>query len=402
MPRRWQQGSVIAAFCLLTLPLLADNYAQRQHPSPHHRLGVRYKAANRDVAAMIKAGFEPGDAIAHFTHMTFMPMYWYYLPQEQYMAGFGRQDVRNLVNSFPAESLWRLSKSMPERLEDIIRGKQRIWFTVSWWEMGEWPAYARLMLNWLDHHAVRELRVPFDDITLYRYRLLENGDATVPVERLADYGDATLPAYGRVQAADAVDWRDSFEAAARFLEETPPAVVGLSADTDTRPATIAVANETNDFQALTCSAFLSAETFTAAAFRRLLPKEESWRPINTWEMNCGDALDEQAMAVFFEPDDPEQCSVFAESDLPQGQYAVMARMLVGGDTATQASLRFEAASLMHMQVQAGVGAFTPHAGQLTPTLGVGSYWEYDIFRRAIPAARDRRAASPTRLRFGQF
>lgn len=250
---------------------------------------------------------------------------------------------------------------MPERLEDIIRGKQRIWFTVSWWEMGEWPAYARLMLNWLDHHAVRELRVPFDDITLYRYRLLENGDATVPVERLADYGDATLPAYGRVQAADAVDWRDSFEAAARFLEETPPAVVGLSADTDTRPATIAVANETNDFQALTCSAFLSAETFTAAAFRRLLPKEESWRPINTWEMNCGDALDEQAMAVFFEPDDPEQCSVFAESDLPQGQYAVMARMLVGGDTATQASLRFEAASLMHMQVQAGVGAFTPHA-----------------------------------------
>lgn len=103
LPRRWQQGSVIAAFCLLTLPLLADNYAQRQHPSPHHRLGVRYKAANRDVAAMIKAGFEPGDAIAHFTHMTFMPMYWYYLPQEQYMAGFGRQDVRNLVNSFPAE-----------------------------------------------------------------------------------------------------------------------------------------------------------------------------------------------------------------------------------------------------------------------------------------------------------
>ena len=229
--------TAIAVLVALTIPCLADHYAQRIHPDWGHRLGARYKVQNREAAHYIAEHMASGDFVGHTSHFTLCP-FTYYLSADQRTLGFAEEERQGLLRSYPNEPMWERLGFFPVRIEPAIERARRIWLVQSWWEPFDLDPLSRQLRAWLDGHCIREERKPFDGLTVYLYTNNPALRMETETYQLADYGDDVVVSYyrfpddeeGRVEQND---WQR------RFLAEFPASadvLVGNATMTDATPA----------------------------------------------------------------------------------------------------------------------------------------------------------------------
>lgn len=168
LPRLLKIGSVLT-IVILTLPLLADTYAQRFHPMPQHRLGVRHKADNRAASAYILKNGIPGEPILHTSHVT-LPSFRIYLdayPQKHICLT--PEDVEGFISAYPNATLWENLDMIPIPVNTLDLNVASCWFVISWWEPFESPAYFEEMESRLQEQFNETERQDFFAITLIHY-----------------------------------------------------------------------------------------------------------------------------------------------------------------------------------------------------------------------------------------
>lgn len=199
----------LAALAGLTAPCLADYYRQDLHPLESHRMGVRYKAQNREAAQYIAEHLEDGDRVGHTTHFTYYP-FRHYFDAWQSMVAFTGQEEIDLIRSHPNAPLWRNHGVMPVRLETLLAGAERLWLVDSFWEVSFKPhPHTAVYRAWLDGQLVREGGRQFDGVTVYLYRNDPDVKARAVTSQVADSGEWTQPHYmfDEVDAPLATAWR---------------------------------------------------------------------------------------------------------------------------------------------------------------------------------------------------
>ena len=167
----WKLLRVGTALVLITLILatLHDYYAQNLHPLRTHRMGVRYKVANRDAAALIASQWREGDFIGHASHFTLFPFYHYLPNAPQSYLRLTEDELMGFLQSLPNEALWERYHAIPVRAEQATKNAQRVWLVESWWEPFELPPQVVQLRDWLDSHFTRESSRAFDGVTVYLY-----------------------------------------------------------------------------------------------------------------------------------------------------------------------------------------------------------------------------------------
>jgi hypothetical protein len=154
---------------MLILPTLHDYYSQNLHPLQTHRMGVRYKVANRDAAAFIASQWREGDFIGHASHFTLFPFYHYLPNAPQSGLRLTEGELRGFLQALPNEALWERYHAVPVRAEQATKNAQRVWLVESWWEPFELPPQVLQLRDWLDSHFTRESSRAFDGVAVYLY-----------------------------------------------------------------------------------------------------------------------------------------------------------------------------------------------------------------------------------------
>jgi len=154
---------------MLILPTLHDYYAQNLHPLQTHRMGVRYKVANRDAAAFIASQWRDGDFIGHASHFTLFPFYHYLPNAPQSALRLTEGERRGFLQALPNEALWERYHAIPVRAELATKSARRIWLVESWWEPFDPPSIVKDLRDWLDSHFTRESSRAFDGVAVYLY-----------------------------------------------------------------------------------------------------------------------------------------------------------------------------------------------------------------------------------------
>ncbi len=159
----------LAAFAALTLFPLTDHYRQRLHPSWDHMVAARHKADTRGAASFVKERMRGGDRIVHRANYT-VPSFEHYLLSPQVPVEFTVRDVWRSLQGYPDIAAYESSGNISRQLDQTLQGAARAWFVGSSWErFNVGPVVGAVMARWLDLHAVRVLRKPFDGLTLYLY-----------------------------------------------------------------------------------------------------------------------------------------------------------------------------------------------------------------------------------------
>jgi len=141
---------LLLLICLLTLPSLKAHYNNQIHPLQHHRLAVRHKVDNRDAAAYVGTHVEPGELIAHFSHVTMQPFRIYQPGLLQKHIVLTEDGIQGFLNAYPNEPMWRELELVPELIEDAVGSRDSVWLVISWWEAFEIPPSADDILNWFN------------------------------------------------------------------------------------------------------------------------------------------------------------------------------------------------------------------------------------------------------------
>lgn len=199
---RWARIAVLGLIVALTVPALADYYAQRIHPMIHHRIGARYKVDNRSAAHYIQQHWHEGDAVAHASTVTLGPFLYHYLKAPQAFAGFGEQEWKGHIASFPDEELWKSLGFQPRRVEDLLTDARRVWLVTAWWEPKEHFPHATALRAWFDQQGVRMDYQYFDGVQLYLFDLAPAARERATVDWVSDLGwyetpRIVLPGEGR-------------------------------------------------------------------------------------------------------------------------------------------------------------------------------------------------------------
>ncbi|MCC6695609.1 MAG: glycosyltransferase family 39 protein [Candidatus Hydrogenedentes bacterium] len=354
--------AALSCTLLLTALCLPDYYAQRLHPSEQHRLGVRYKVDNRGVASLIRSEWKPGDAIAHFSHFSLLPMRYRYLPDlPQFTVGFTEQDTLDMIHSFPLRTLWDNVGALPRRIDSIAGESKRIWLVESWWEPDNLFPTARLYRTWLDLHAMRIARFPLDGVTLYLYDRQAVTDHHARAVQVADAGDVAAPYYLRFTPNPAAfsgqAWIESFQETVETMETDPRAdfpilsagngILGSGTDSSGVRLRYAIDREDDrDKNALRMAVLTSHQAIVPLQFDRESPDSDDWRPIQHGNPDFKGDIDEFAYAATLRAGDPETTALTASARLAPGRYSVYARIWreTGPFNASRARVRFALAS----------------------------------------------------------
>ncbi|MBI5091919.1 MAG: glycosyltransferase family 39 protein [Candidatus Hydrogenedentes bacterium] len=338
LPGWWGKGLVLAAMTGLTLACLADHYAGRLHPSPEHRLGVRYKADFAAAARHIRENLAPGDVIAHYSHVTLLPSRHFFFPQaDQCVTGFTSADREGIFQSFANRPIWEHMGVTWDRLENVAARAQRVWFAASWWEPFDMPPDVRLYTEWLDLHGVRLERKSYSGLTLYLYDLASARNVSTKVARVADFGGYSAPSYitqSVPQATDATA-NSSPVRSNPAIDLTEFAVPGFSviAPADgmvpaSGLAEVAVrrAPSADSGSPVTCEVYLSADVVMPLAFERETPDADLWSPVVHGNPSFRDSVDPVAMAAHLDRDTIQSPRLRAQANLPPGTYSVVAHV----------------------------------------------------------------------------
>lgn len=170
----WLKAAALAAIGVLTVPCLADHYAQRLHPSPAHRLGVRYKVQNREAARYILESLRAEDAVIHASQVSLFP-FRYYLPREQYAISLTDAELEGYLSAYPDEAACGFAGTLPRPIGEAVGNARQVWYVESWWEPFDKPpdftSYCDSYRNWLNERYTLMERKEFFGIVVYRYRV---------------------------------------------------------------------------------------------------------------------------------------------------------------------------------------------------------------------------------------
>ena len=181
-------GGALAVVGVLSVPCLVDYYAQRMHPSWDHVIGAIYKVDNRAAAAHIAERLEEGDFVAHRSHHTLMPFFYYLDKAEQAMVRFCAKDRYDIGLAFPDKPLLERWGLVAEGLEEAASRPRRIWFVESSWQPLQFDPVSWWLRGWLDAHGVCLERVPFDGLTLHLYCIDRHLKLTTRTNRVVHHG----------------------------------------------------------------------------------------------------------------------------------------------------------------------------------------------------------------------
>lgn len=333
LPRR---GMVCAAGVLiagLTMPCLADHYAQRLHPSLAHRLGARVKAANRDVANHIREGMRPGDVVGHYSHVTLFPMRDHYLPDlPHYTLGFTDGDREALTESWPHRSVWEHAGALAARVDAVAAGAERMWYIESWWEPEDRPSSVYLYNGWLNAHAWLVERKEFAGVSLCLYDIEAFNRVRPRVAQIADFERESVPEYVPHDGARQADQPELNRSPKRLSETTAlgkEAVPGFalvrgeqkSAPGDSAGIRIEFAAPPGPLE---CRLYECAEAIPPIAFRRADPATSAWFPVLHQNPAFLDTTDRIKMARTVAGNDRGDDALHADVILDPGDYQVFA------------------------------------------------------------------------------
>ena len=168
----WQAlPRLLRAFSLLlilglTAPLLIDTYAQRVHPLPQHRLGVRHKADTRGAANYVREHGTQGQPIFHASHVT-LPSFRVYLPQNpQKHVCLGYEQLEGFIRAYPNLPLWQHLDMVPVPVTELDIQQTSFWLVISWWEPFERPPDILQLERWFYDHCNHTEMHDFYGITL--------------------------------------------------------------------------------------------------------------------------------------------------------------------------------------------------------------------------------------------
>ncbi len=226
-------AAALSLFAGLSVPCLADHYAQRLHPSMFHRMGVRYKIQNREAAHYITERLAEEDFVGHSSQVT-LASFCYYLSRAQTMLSFTEEERLGIIGFYPNVPLWEHIGFLPVRVESATENARRVWLVQSWWEPADLDPLSKQLVGWLDGHCVREGREPFDGLTVYLYRNDPELKAVTKTNQLADYGDKTVPHYlfpeNDAGISAGTEWRRRFLARSVDSPDEQPGLYGVQFD----------------------------------------------------------------------------------------------------------------------------------------------------------------------------
>jgi hypothetical protein len=263
---------VVALFTLMTIPALSDVYQQNIHPVWDHVIGARYKIDSRSAAHLVKDQWQSGDVLTHSSTFSYPPFrYHYFQDEDQRVLAFTGAEFQLLLKSYPDEKAWTTIGFVPQRIEDVIADKDRVWYVQSAWE-----PFSQVPLNeefraWLDAHGTRLQQHRFDGIQVYlydmttarepddlRYRRLENGRDHID--------DAWNPTDPRTEQSEE-EW---------LLPTSRPLEFQFYPQ-----ESLEVRNTTEDSVEFTSIAYTSIDSIPALAFDRE-PDSNVWRPSSSY------------------------------------------------------------------------------------------------------------------------
>jgi hypothetical protein len=271
-PFRGARLAMLAALAGLSVPAIADHYAQRIHPVFEHRMGVRYKVDNRGAAEFIRANWREGDVVAHASTVTLGPFLYHYLDAPQAFAVLGPEEWEAHLENYPDEKVWESLGFLPERVDDFVRGAPRAWLVSAGWEPEELFAHGILLRAWLDAHGVRLLERHDGEVDVYLFDL----SAQTPVDRVADLGW-----YTKMQPS-AVSTPTSVESLPRARD---PSALDVwfaggrgGGEPDSGKFAVVIRNRSELARNIAVTVRRAAEVVSSLAFDRE-PESEVWRPI---------------------------------------------------------------------------------------------------------------------------
>jgi len=294
MKPRWVGWATAGLIMLLTVPTLADHYAQRLHVWPH-RIGARYKVDNRGSAAHIKERIREGDFVAHSTIVTLSPFRYHYLDSAQAYIGFTDEERQWKMRGVPDAQTWESIGFFPLRIEEVSDAAKRVWYVQSGWELGDFYPIVWEFRAWYDAHAVRIDKDLFDGVTVFLYDMYPALLETTRTDWVADFGTREIPRYDFSDTTLSEDaraaWRDSF--AATFPPEPSIDPLGLDVwvgglvSEGTRafpkdaagPSTVPIhlANRSDLERKVVVRAYEAQQVVSALSFERD-PGSDVWRP----------------------------------------------------------------------------------------------------------------------------
>jgi hypothetical protein len=154
----------------LTVPLLADVYAQRIHPVPQHRLGVRHKAENRAATQALARLSSPGEPVFHASHITLSPFRIYLAAHPQKHICLSPEAVDGFIGAYPNQPLWESLDMIPVPVTDLNLNVPSFWLVLSWWEPFEPPQDIINLEHWFQERFTEVDRQSFFAVTLLRFK----------------------------------------------------------------------------------------------------------------------------------------------------------------------------------------------------------------------------------------
>lgn len=162
--------AALLAILTFTFYLSADTYAQRFHPLPEHRLGVRHKAHNRTAANYIEAQGTAQESIFHLSHVT-LPAFRIYLPDfTQRHICLGQEQLSGFIGALPNLPLWQHLDMVPVPLANLDLNISSFWVVVSWWEPFNKPGDLTEVENRLRTQFVETDRREFFALTVVHFQ----------------------------------------------------------------------------------------------------------------------------------------------------------------------------------------------------------------------------------------
>ncbi len=235
--RRRLFTAVALALCAgLMVLALADHYGNRIHPLWDHRIGVRHKVDCREAAQFIAERLSEDDVIGHCAGYTHAPFRYYlerFQPRQRVLC-FSQEGWQGVFGGYPNPSVYALVGLLPERIETFTASAPRVWLVESWWEPYDLDTEAELRVGWMDGHALRMMREPFEGLTVFLYRNAPDPKREMRTFQLADCGDWVVPYYFFPETphdhAVGRQWRQSFVERFGDPDSEPPAGFALRFD----------------------------------------------------------------------------------------------------------------------------------------------------------------------------
>lgn len=296
---RWLGVAAASALFALTVPTLADLYAQRIHPVWHHRIGARYKVDNRAAANYISERVHEEDYVVHSSTATLGPLSYHYLIfDNQSYIGFTDEEWQGQLKGIPDEEIWKSHGFFPRRIEEVSLPADRVWYVQSWWEPDALSPLCAEIRSWYDANALRLDRRHYDGLTLFLFDMDPVLREKTRTAWVADSGTMEVPLYafpdtGLDDVAQAA-WRASF--AESFPPE--PSRDGLGLDVwmdiggqaeladlvqrsnDGYTAGIHVANRSDRKRRISVRAYRAEAVIRGLAFERE-GGSDVWRPLHS-------------------------------------------------------------------------------------------------------------------------